>query len=441
VGRVYEDREEAGRRLGLLLEHHRGSRPVVLALPRGGVPVAAEVARALGAPLDVLVCRKIGAPGMPEYAVGAVAEGGVIVVAAEAAREVGLPDEEVRASAAREQAEVERRVRLYRGARPIADLSGRTAIVVDDGVATGCTARAAAAAARRLGAARVVLAAPVASPGARDALAREADEVVFAECPEGFFAVGAWYHDFRQTTDEEVVACLARARGGGDPPRTGAPAGAPEEQEVSVRAEGLEFAGTAGVPPGAKGVVLFSHGSASSRRNTRDRYLARRLRDRGFATLLMDLEAPEDAEESVVLGRRARRLIAAARWLAGRPDTARLPAGIFGSSSGAAAALAAALEPGCFSAVVCRGGRPDLAGEGVLRRVRVPTLLIVGSRDEQVLRLNEQALGLLQCRHSLAVIPGAGHAFTEPGALDAAARLGAGWFDSGFGGGAEARRG
>ncbi|HVP67664.1 MAG TPA: phosphoribosyltransferase family protein [Anaeromyxobacteraceae bacterium] len=428
---TFEDRQDAGRRLAPLLERYRGARPVVLGLPRGGVPVAAEVAAALGAPLDVLVSHKVGAPGMPEYAVGAAAEGGVVVVSADAAREVGLPGEEVLAFAEREQGEIERRARLFRGGRPPPDLSGRTAILVDDGVATGCTARAAVRAARKLGAARVVVAAPVAAPDARAALAREADDVVFVEVPEGFFAVGAFYRDFRPTTDDEVVQWLSGARGGGEAPRARPPV-AHDEGEVTIQSDGLEFPASAAVPPGAKGVVVFSHGSASSRRNPRDRYLARCLRERGLGTVFPDLEAPEGVEGGFV-ERRARRLLAAARWLAAREDTARLPAGLIGSSSGAAPALAAAaLAPGCFSAVVLRGGRPDLAGEEVVRRVRTPTLLIVGGRDDHVLRLNEAALRLLPGRRSLAVVPGAGHAFAEPGALDAAARLGAGWFEEAF---------
>src|SRR5512143_2374891 len=137
---LFEDRRDAGRRLAALLARYRGDRPVVLALPRGGVPVAAEVARALGAPLDVVVARKLGAPGMPEYGIGAVAEGGAVFVSASAVRELSMRPEEVSAIAEREGAELLRRVRLYRGDRPLPELAGRTAILVDDGIATGGTA-------------------------------------------------------------------------------------------------------------------------------------------------------------------------------------------------------------------------------------------------------------------------------------------------------------
>jgi putative phosphoribosyl transferase len=371
---------------------------------------------------------------MPEFAVGAISEGDVVHVSGRALGELRLAAFQVLAAAEHERVELERSVRLFRGRRPQQDLSGRTVIIVDDGIATGCTALAAVKAARQLGAARVVLASPVVAPEARASLEGEVDDLVFLESPEGFFAVGAWYRLFPQTTDEEVVACLENARTEGDPPARGAAELAcPEEGQVSIHSEGLEFAGSLAVPPGAKGVVVFSHGSASSRRNPRDRYLARLLRERGFATLLLDIEAPEDADAGVVLERQARRLVAAGRWLGRRADTGYLKAGLLGSSSGAAPALAAAaLEPDLFAAVVCRGGRPDLAGERVLRRVWTPTLLVVGSRDEDVLRLNEGALDVLPGRRSLAVIPGGGHAFTEPGALEAVARFGARWFEEAF---------
>ncbi|WP_255821705.1 phosphoribosyltransferase, partial [Anaeromyxobacter sp. SG26] len=152
---IFDDRSQAGRLLAAALEGYRGERPVVLGLTRGGVPVAYEVARALGAPLDVLVARKLGAPGDPEYAVGAIAEGGAVYVSRDAVRETGLSEEEVAVLAEREAAELQRRVRAYRGSREAPDVAARTVILVDDGVATGATARAAARAARRWGAARV----------------------------------------------------------------------------------------------------------------------------------------------------------------------------------------------------------------------------------------------------------------------------------------------
>ena len=220
---VFRDRAHAGAMLAQKLERFRAERPVVFGLTRGGVPVAFEVARFLGAPLEPMVVRKLGAPGCPEYAVGAIAEGGAVYVNPEALLEVGLRDEEVAALAAAEAAELARRVRAYRGDRSFPDLTGRTAIVVDDGVATGATARAAGRAAREAGAARVVLAAPVIAASSEPELRPEFDDIVAVDLPHPFIAVGLWYERFGQVTDEEVVELLRQGR-------EAAPAGAGERR-------------------------------------------------------------------------------------------------------------------------------------------------------------------------------------------------------------------
>jgi len=221
MGRMFRDRADAGRRLAARLLGLREESPVILGLPRGGVPVALEVARALGAPLDVLVARKLGAPECPEYGLGAVAEGGAVHVREEALREAGVTARELQRIAGREAAELERRVRRYRGARPPAEVRGRTAVLVDDGIATGGTVRAAVKALRARGAARVVVAAPVASRRTAEALAPEVDALFVLEAPEPFFAVGEAYEDFRPTSDEEVEACLAAARAAEEAARPG----------------------------------------------------------------------------------------------------------------------------------------------------------------------------------------------------------------------------
>ncbi len=185
---------------------------MVLGLPRGGVPVAFEVARALGAPLEVLVARKLGAPGNPEYALGAIAEGGAVVLEDEAVAESGAGEAELARLVEQETAELARRVRAYRGDRPLPPLAGRTAILVDDGIATGRTALAAVRALRRLGPRRLVLAAPVAAAETAAKLRGEVDELVCLAEPELFFAVGSWYERFGQTSDDEVRELLERAR-------------------------------------------------------------------------------------------------------------------------------------------------------------------------------------------------------------------------------------
>lgn len=205
---VFVDRVDAGRRLAERLRHLAPSRPVVLGLPRGGVPVAREVAAVLHAPLDVLVVRKLGAPMQPELAIGAIAADGA-VIDWRLAEQVGASREDVERIAEREREELARRDRRYRGDRPPAPVEGRTVIVVDDGLATGATAEAAVRSLRRRGPARIVVAVPVGSTSAVARLSALADEVVCLATPEWFMAVGQFYEDFSATSDAEVEACLA----------------------------------------------------------------------------------------------------------------------------------------------------------------------------------------------------------------------------------------
>ena len=212
---LFRDRHDAGRRLAARLTQyaHRAD-VIVLALPRGGVPVGYEVARALGAPLDVFVVRKLGVPGYEELAMGAVATGGVRVLNEELVNRLGIPDHLIDAVAAREQQELVRRERLYRGGRPPPDVRGRTVILVDDGLATGATMHAAIHALRQQQPARIVVAVPAAAPEACEEMRAEVDEAICAITPEPFHAVGLWYLNFSQTTDEEVRALLTRKRTG-----------------------------------------------------------------------------------------------------------------------------------------------------------------------------------------------------------------------------------
>lgn len=205
----FRNRSDAGRRLAEKLAAY-ANRPhvLVLGLPRGGVPVSFEVARALGAALDVFLVRKLGVPGYEELAMGAVATGGGRVLNDEIVRGLGISEHEIDAVVARELQEVARRERLYRGDRPPPDVGGQTVILVDDGLATGATMRAAIEALRRQQPAHIVVAVPTASPDTCEALKAEADDVICAMTPEPFFAVGHWYDDFAQTTDDEVRDCL-----------------------------------------------------------------------------------------------------------------------------------------------------------------------------------------------------------------------------------------
>ena len=209
---IFEDRADAGRRLAERLAPLRDEAPIVLALPRGGVPVGVEISRSLGAPLDVFISRKLGAPGQPELGIGAVAQGGARVLNEDIVKQIGIPDEYIEAVTRRELREVERRLRLLRGDRPEPEVEGRTAILVDDGLATGVTARAAARALRERRPRRLVLAVPVCAPRTAGRLGPEVDDLICLHAPEDFYAVGLWYRDFEQVTDDEVVELLERAR-------------------------------------------------------------------------------------------------------------------------------------------------------------------------------------------------------------------------------------
>jgi putative phosphoribosyl transferase len=423
----FRDRKEAGRLLAERLETLRGQDVVVLGLPRGGVPVGAEVAHALGVPLDVIVVRKVGVPFQHELAMGAVGEGGVLVVNERVVRLAHVGPEELERAERRERAELESRVQRFRGDRPAVPLDGRTAVIVDDGIATGSTARAACAVARALGAARIVLAAPVCARESARVLASDADEVVCLETPRDFGAVGQFYVDFRPTEDGEVADLLERAV------RPSADAGnpLPRDEEIRLTAGSVRLAGHLTVPAHAYGLVIFAHGSGSSRHSPRNRSVAKVLQEAGLATLLFDLLTPqEEVRRTAVFDIEvlASRLAEVTAWVRTQPGCASLPIGWFGASTGAGAALRAAAEPDAdVAAVVSRGGRPDLAGPH-LAHVRAPTLLIVGGDDDVVLGLNEQARSRLRGESRLAVVPGATHLFEEPGTLAAAAALARDWF-------------
>lgn len=421
----FRDRSEAGRRLARSLMRFKGRDDVViLALPRGGVPVAFEIAQAIDAPLDVLVVRKLGVPGHRELAMGAVADGGIVIRTEEVIQQAGVSQQEFDAVLEEELRELRRRELAYRGDRPEPNVRGRTVLLIDDGLATGSTMKAAIQALLQLHPARIVVGSPVGAPAAVDDLRNYADEVHCPVQPSPFYAVGQSYVSFRQTTDQEVRDLLARAR---------APepvsAAVTRERPVRFQAGGVTLHGDLTIPQNASGLVVFVHGSGSSRHSPRNRFVAHELRQGGLATLLFDL-LTED-EEQVDLRTRhlrfdidllAERLVGATDWLLQQRETRDLPIGYFGSSTGGAAALVGAVQrPDRIAAVVSRGGRPDLAGDA-LPAVRAPTLLIVGERDQTVLALNRQARRrMTSAEVDLETVPGATHLFEEPGTLQAVA--------------------
>ncbi|MEU8586323.1 phosphoribosyltransferase family protein [Streptomyces sp. NPDC048664] len=422
---VFMDRLEAGRRLGEHLARlghlpHGAEDVVVLGLPRGGVPVAAEVARRLGAPLDVCLVRKLGVPYQPELGMGALGEGGVRVINDAVLRDAQVTPAQLASVEEEESAVLRRRACRYRGEGAPASVRGRTVVVVDDGVATGSTARAACRIARARGARRIVLAVPVAPYDWTERLGDEADELVSLETPRDFYAVGQFYIDFEQVEDDEVAACLAGARRPGS-----------GEEEVEIAAGAVRLRGRLTVPAGPSGIVVFAHGSGSGRRSPRNRFVAEGLNGAGLGTLLFDLlTEDEEADRANVFdtGLLAGRLTDTTGWLRRRPEAQGLPLGYFGASTGAAAALLAAADPAArIAAIVSRGGRPDLAGPR-LPEVTAPTLLVVGGADPDVRDLNREAQTRLRCENHLAIVPGATHLFEEPGALEAVTTLARDWF-------------
>ena len=434
---LFRDRRDAGQQLAARLVTFAEQHPVVLGLPRGGVPVAYEVARALHAPLDVIVVRKLGVPFQPELGMGAVGEDGVRVLNDDVVRMAGVGIDELARVEARERDEVQARAVRFRAGRPRVDITDRTVIVVDDGIATGATARAALRVARAHGATRVILAVPVAPPETVAQLSVDADEVVCLATPTPFLAIGPWYRDFSPVDDQRVAALLAEASTPPAPAPPAAPiaAGSParaaaRDEEVRLRTGDATLFGHLTIPTDAIGLVLFAHGSGSSRHSPRNQFVARTLNAARVGTLLFDLLAPdEEAERRNIFDVEllANRLAAATSW--SETEVPGLPVGYFGASTGAAAALWAAAEPGSrIAAVVSRGGRPDLALPR-LGAVRAPTLLIVGGSDDVVLELNRHAAARLRCPHRLEIVPCATHLFEEPGALETVAELAANWFE------------
>ncbi len=373
----FASREDAGRRRAAELPEPRIDAPVVFALSRGGVPVAAGIAEALGAPRDSEVARAAIVEGDPPER----------VVNEEVMRRSGADQGHLHRETARETAEMQRRRDRCLGHR-------------------------------RRGAARIVVAVPVAPASGIPALREIADEVVCLVADPEFRGVGGASAHFHQLTDEETTGYLRRAWTAADT----TPGGSTLRRTVSIPPLGLQ--GDLVVPPDPRGVILFAHGSGSSRLSPRNRAVAGRLNDLGFATLLMDLLTPAEAADRrnvFDIPLLADRLIEAETWIASDPELADLPLGLFGASTGAAAALVAAAELGArVSAVVSRGGRPDLAGPR-LTEVTAPTLLIVGGEDPQVL----EELG---CEKLLRIVPGAGHLFEGPGELETVTDMAGAWF-------------
>ena len=425
VSLPFRDRDDAARQLVAALAKYRGLKPVILAIPRGAVPMGRIVADALGGELDVVLVRKLGAPGNPEFAIGAVDEQGAVILGEYAAR-AGADQTYILREAQRQLALIRERRASYRPGEPAVALAGRTVIVVDDGLATGSTMIAALKAVRAQRPGRLVCAVPVAAQDSLAEVAQFADDVVCLATPQPFNSVGLYYLNFNSVSDAQVRDLLAAPA----PSLPGQPATA--SYPVRIPAGSLVLEGDLTVSSSPRGLVIFAHGSGSSRHSSRNRLVASALNQRGFATLLFDLLTEQEDSDPATrfdIALLAQRLDAALEWARLDSSLSNLRIGLFGASTGAAAAIAvAAARPGEVAAVVSRGGRPDLAGAQALSQVRTHTLLVVGGADLQVLELNHSAQAAMHSWAELVIVPGATHLFEEPDALDQVAVLAADWF-------------
>jgi predicted phosphoribosyltransferase/dienelactone hydrolase len=401
----FRDRDDAARQLASALEPYKASRPVVLAIPCGGVAIG----------------RKLGAPGNPELAIGAVDERGLTMLN-EYARWAGVDEAYIQEEAKRQLALIRIRRARYGSGDAGPDLAGRTVIVVDDGLATGSTMIAALKAARAQLPAQLVCALPVAARDSLAHVARFADAVVCLATPSPFRAVSRYYSNFPAVDDAQVVALLAPSQ----------PAAGLSRSAVEIRVADVLLDADLASPAHARGLVILADGSGSSRANSRNRSVATELNARGFVTLILDLlteREDRDRNAHLDIPLLAQRLQAAVQWARAHADEHALPFGLFGAGTGSAAALVVAADrTGDIAAVVSWSGRPDLAGVQRLARVQAPTLLIAGGADDAVLYLNRIARAAMRATVELAVIPNATNRIEEPGALEQAASRAGDWF-------------
>lgn len=419
---IFRNRKHAGELLAQMLQKYKEKNAVVLALPRGGVPVAAEVAKYLEAPLDVLIVRKIGAPYQPELAVGAICEDGEPIWNDSTLYRLGLEPDDLGAIVGIEREKVKKQIQLFRQSKNLSSIALKTVIIIDDGLATGATMLAAIKYVKKISAVKVVVALPVAAKNSATKLRSKVSEVVIVNETQDLFSVGQWYEDFSQVTNAEVVSLLKKYN----------KISVKDATEIEFSIGRTQLKGDLKKFPTMKALIIFAHGSGSSRKSPRNQQVAQYLQERGFGTFLFDLLTNE---ESIEKGSRfniellSERLASTAKWLRAHFEFNGVPFGFFGASTGAAAAIQAASklsEKDSIYAIVSRGGRPDLAGDS-LKAVKVPTLLLVGSLDFNVLEINQQSQRQMHlCKVS--VIPGATHLFEERGALEEVSKQAADWF-------------
>lgn len=429
----FNNRAEAGRLLALKLNASVTEDAIVVALPRGGVPVGAEIAQYFSLPLDIYVVRKVTAPWQPEFSIGSIGEDGQQIIDQQSVRLLGVSKSELQKLVNDKRAELIERTEKFRRVRPALSLQNKTVILVDDGIATGNTVMTSIRFLRNKAIKKLILAVPVLPQDKISVFRKLTDELVYLHASENFVAVGQFYKDFGQVSDAEVLRVLLKYEHENSRSATGEQ-GARLEKTGSVDvvvSDGLiHLPGRLDIPDTVHGTILFAHGSGSGHLSERNRRVAKRLNQSGFATLLFDLLTKgETFDRSNVFDIEllGDRLKMATNWLKQIPTFRRVPIGYFGASTGAAAAVVAAADASQgVRCIVSRGGRPDLAYQ-YLDQVQIPVLLIVGSEDHEVLALNRKALVQLP-QGELSLVSGATHLFEEPGALEMVARLAQNWF-------------
>jgi putative phosphoribosyl transferase len=424
---MFEDRTQAGRALAAKLAPSIKPPCVVVAIPRGGVTVALPIVERLRVPLTVVYARKLTAPVAPEFAFGALDEDGQAIIDWSAVGLLGLAPDDVERAKTRVAAEIRRRMALYQVPALAQYLPGSGVVLVDDGLATGLTMRAALVYARRHGAREITVAVPCASAQAAALFRREADRFVSLVVDEAFMAVGGYYRDFSPVVDEEVTTMLARARELAQPPT------ATTALRLSFKnSRGLNLAGVLLAPdsPGPHPVVVFAHGLGSDKDSPRNRATAEALRAEGVAAFLFDFTGHGESEgkpqESTPV-QQTDDLLSALDVVATLDSLDADRVGVAGASSGAAVALRVAAERPAVRSVVLRSGNPEGA-EAAAERVKAPTLLIVGERDEPIRSANQDLLGRLAGPSRLEVVRRGDHLFEDPEALARAITLAVDWF-------------
>jgi predicted phosphoribosyltransferase/predicted alpha/beta-hydrolase family hydrolase len=427
---LFHDRRNAGILLANKISNIDLDRnnTIVVALPRGGVPVAFEIAKKLELPMDILLVKKIGAPSFPELTVGAVSEDNQVYYNEDLIERLGFEVSDIIPFKEHAINELQKTKVSLRREYPVLSLEDKNIILVDDGIASGTTMEVVIQLLKKKNVKSIIVASPVASQEALNKLVGQVDLVEIVMVSPTMTTVGEWYEDFTQVEVDEVRDILSEVSSIYNKLII-------RSEEIVIRDANISLEGNITIPENLKSWIIFAHGSGSSHKSIRNRNVANELSKQGHGTLLFDLlTADEDAfSNRFNIPLLSKRLVMATRWLTkSKYYNDETPIGYFGASTGAAAALEAAgkiSDQISIYTVISRGGRPDMVDKKNLSSIYIPVLLIIGERDHEVIELNKMAAeSLPNCR--LTIVPGATHLFEEPGALEEVTRLAIDWFNN-----------